>query len=141
MTKTLLSIGIALIAFAGQAVAHISPVPAGGDITRQQAMQRADRLFDLLDVNHDGLLIRSEAERAGAQLRAQRASSGTDVAPGIGGHTARYLEHRFAGARSVTREQLQRGMLAHFDQMDLNRDGVLTANEREQMEASRSQGN
>jgi Ca2+-binding EF-hand superfamily protein len=141
MTKTLLSAGIALIAFAGQAIAHISPVLVRDGITRQQAMQRADRLFDLLDVNHDGLLTRSEAERAGAQMRAQRASSGTDVAPGIGGHTARYLEHRFAGARSITREQFERGMLAHFDQMDLNRDGVLTADEREQTAASRSQGN
>jgi hypothetical protein len=61
------------------------------------------------------------------------------VAPGIGGHTARYLEHRFAGARSITREQFQRGMLAHFDQMDLNRDGVLTADEREQVGAARQQ--
>ena len=137
MTKILLSTAIAVTAFAGRALAQPLSAPAGADITRQEAIQRADRLFDMLDVNHDGLLTRSEAERAGAQLRALRASSGTDVAPGVGGHTARYLEHRFAGARSITREQFQRAMLTHFDRMDLNRDGVLTAGERQQAGAAR----
>jgi hypothetical protein len=137
MTKILLSAAIAVAAFAGPALAQPLSASGGADITRQQAIQRADGLFDMLDVNHDGLLMRSEAARAGAQLRAQRASSGIDVAPGVGGHTARYLEHRFAGARSITREQFERAMLAHFDRMDLNRDGVLTAGERQQARLTR----
>jgi hypothetical protein len=140
MRKTLFLTGIVAAAFAGQALAQTSPAPAAADITRQQAMDRAGRLFDLLDVNHDGLLTRSEAERAGAQLRAQRAASGTDVAPGIGGHTARFLERRFAGARSIMREQFEQGMLAHFDRMDRDRDGVVTDDERQPAHATRPQG-
>lgn len=103
-----------------------------GPITRQQAIGRADRLFDLLDVNHDGVLTRLEAEVEGARLRAERAASGVDVAPGVGGHTARFMERRFAGLRSITRDQLERAMLAHFDAMDRDHDGILTADERDQ---------
>jgi hypothetical protein len=114
---------------------------AQSDVTRQQAQERADRLFRMLDVNHDGILTRAEAEQAGAQLHARRAASGRDVAPGLGGHTARYLERSFAGAQSVTLQQFEQAMLTHFDQMDVNRDGVLTADERQQARPDRSKAN
>lgn len=140
MTKALFLAGMVAAGFAGQAHAHIAPAQAAADITRQQAMERADRLFDQLDVNHDGFLTRSEAEWAGARLRARRAASGIDVAPGIGGHTARYLEHRFAGARSITREQFKQGMLAHFDRMDRDSDGAVTDEERQRAHATSPQG-
>jgi Ca2+-binding EF-hand superfamily protein len=102
------------------------------DITRLQARQRADSLFEMFDLNHDGLVTEAEAKQVGQQLMMQRASSEKDVAPGIGGHTLKYLKHAFAGAQSVTRQQLEQAMLAHFDQMDIDRDGVLTAVERQQ---------
>src|SRR4051794_24222835 len=102
MTKLLatLALGATIISTQGGAQASgaqpgMGPRP---DMTRQQAQERADGLFQMLDVNHDGVLTRSEADQAGAQLQAERASSGRDVAPGLGGHTARYLEHTFAAA-------------------------------------------
>lgn len=121
-----------LCAAAAPVGAHLSLPPRGSDapITRQEAIERANRLFDKLDVNHDGQLTLLEVELEGTRLRAERASSGIDVAPGIGGHTARYMERRFAGSRIVSRDQFERAMLAHFDKMDRNHDGVLTAAER-----------
>src|SRR5689334_12551240 len=128
MTKRMLfSLTVAL---ATPASAHLSPPVAGGNITRDEAIERADRLFDALDANHDGFLTRREATVTGMRLRAERASTRVDVAPGIGGHTERFFEHRFAGERTITRREFELAMLAHFDRMDTNHDGVLTPDER-----------
>jgi hypothetical protein len=101
-------------------------------ITRDGALGRADSLYGQLDLDHDGILTRSEALQAMAQLRAERRVTGKDVAPGIGGHTARFLERRFLGVQSITRQQFEQAMLAHFDAMDLDHDGILSTQEREQ---------
>jgi hypothetical protein len=135
MNKTFFVTGIAAAAMASQAVAQTVAAPAPtpptqGPISRQQAIERADYLFQALDLNNDGALTMFEAIRAGGRLRAQRAATGVDVAPGIGGHTARYMEHKLAGARSVSRQQFEGAMIAHFEEMDRNRDGILTAEER-----------
>jgi hypothetical protein len=139
MTKALLFPAAMLaVAFAGQAGAQSAPVPADlAPITRDQALQRADALFAQLDLNRDGIVTRSEAIQATSQLKAERQATGTDVAPGIGGHTTRFLTRRFAGAESITKEQFEQAMLAHFDKMDLNHDGVLSTAEREQAKAKR----
>ena len=130
MTKTIiLSLTLAL---ASPALAHLSPPAAKAAITRQEAVERADQLFDALDANHDGLLTRREAMMAGRRLRAERESTGIDVKPGIGGHTERFFERRFAGERVVTRREFELAMLDHFDRMDTNHDGVLTPDERAQ---------
>ena len=126
-TKILLGVTLLL---ASPAVAHLSPPVSEGDISRPEAVARADALFDALDGNHDGCLTLPEAMVAGARLRAQRASTGVDIKPGIGGHTERFLEGRFAGYRRVTKRDFELGMLAHFDRMDTNHDGVLTPDER-----------
>ena len=128
MTRTiLLNVTIVL---ASPALAHLSPPVAEGVISRQEAVERADFLFDALDANHDGILTRHEAMREGMLLQAERASTGVDVAPGIGGHTERFFERRFASERTITRAEFEQGMLAHFDRMDRNHDGVLTPDER-----------
>ena len=134
MFKTYFLTSMIAVALAGGALAHApgARVSDGAPITRQEAVQRADRLFDMLDANHDGLLTRSEARYRGAELKVERASSGVDVAPGLGGHTARHIEHRFAQARSITRDQFEKAFLAHFDEMDHNHDGILTPEERAQ---------
>jgi hypothetical protein len=101
------------------------------DLTRDQAGDRADQLFDRFDLNQDGFVTREEAQTLGSKLLLLRAATGRDVAPGIGGHTLRFLERRFAGVEAVTKPQFEAAFLAHFDEMDINHDGVLTAGERE----------
>lgn len=121
--------GTALLATIAQATPAIH-APTEARLTREQALERANHLFDTFDINRDGIMTIAEARQVGTQLLFQRAATGRDVAPGIGGHTLRFLEHAFAGMDAVTRKQFDQAMLVHFDQMDTNRDGVLTAAER-----------
>lgn len=138
-----MSIFAAVILGAALAPAQVS-IPLGVDstnITRQEAVHRADRLFELLDINHDGTLTEGEAREEGTKLMAQRFATGKDIAPGIGGHTLMYFRRALASNSSATRQIFEQTMLAHFDAMDTNHDGVLTPNERQagrrEMEASR----
>jgi hypothetical protein len=136
------ALGAAILATPLASLAAQVPPSAGAakpDLTRKQAQQRADALFQTFDMNHDGIVTRDEARQIGQHLLLERASTGKDTAPGIGGHTLKFLEHAFADAQSVTRQQLEQAMLAHFDAMDLNHDGVVTATEREQARAARVQ--
>jgi hypothetical protein len=132
--KRLLGV-IALTAAAAAAPAFAQPAdsaPPQPDLTRNQALERADQLFDRFDLNHDGVVTRDEAERLGRKLMLQRAATGRDPAHGLGGHTLRFLKHRFAGVDAVTKQQFEDAMLEHFDGMDVNHDGILTATEREE---------
>ena len=43
------------------------------DMTRQQAQQMADPMFQRFDANHDGVLTRQEAEQAGQSAAAAAA--------------------------------------------------------------------
>ncbi|HET8749403.1 MAG TPA: hypothetical protein VFM42_01540 [Sphingomicrobium sp.] len=104
--------------------------PRPPDLTRQQARERADQRFDQFDLNHDGVVTRGEAVRLGGRLMLLRATTGIDAAPGIGGHTLRFIERRFARLDAVNKRQAEQALLAHFDDMDTNRDRVLTAAER-----------
>jgi hypothetical protein len=126
---------IALIAAATAAPAAAQPTDNAADqpdLTRNEALERADQLFDRFDLNHDGLVTRDEAERLGRKLMLQRAATGRDPAHGLGGHTLRFLKRRFSGVEAVTRQQFEQAMLEHFDEMDVNHDGILTAAEREE---------
>ena len=109
---------------------HADSLPPQPDLTRNEALERADQLFGRFDLNHDGIVTRDEAERLGRKLMLQRAATGRDPAHGLGGHTVRFLKHRFAGAEAVSREQFEGAMLEHFDEMDVNHDGILTVAER-----------
>ena len=100
------------------------------DITRVQARARADQLFDRFDLNHDGVVTRAEADFFGKKLLLLHAATGRDEAPGIGGHTLRFLERRFSSVPAVTKLKFEAAFLAHFDDMDANHDGILTAAER-----------
>ncbi|HVI04556.1 MAG TPA: hypothetical protein VM711_00480, partial [Sphingomicrobium sp.] len=46
------------------------------DETRQEALQRADRMFDMLDANHRGSVTRSDAEAAATQFAASHGVGG-----------------------------------------------------------------
>jgi len=130
MLRILLLPAVVALTVTGSALAQVSQASDGAPITRQEAVQRADGLFDALDVNHDGVLTRFEAKTAGSELKAERSETGVDVAPGVGGHTGRYMKRHFALEKSITREQFDRAFMAHFDKMDRNHDGILTAEER-----------
>ena len=116
--KTLLA-GIAL----GAAIISTSAVAQDGggrmqeDMTRAQAQQRADQMFQRFDSNHTGVITRAQAEQMASQF---------------GERGQRMVDRLFGTAQSLTLQQFEAQQLARFDAMDLNHDGVVTAAEREQ---------
>lgn len=91
------------------------------DMTRAQALQRADAMFQRFDVNHDGVVTRQEAEQAAAQF---------------GGRGERMIDRLFGAAQSISLQQAEAQALARFDRDDLNHDGVVTVAERQQARAA-----
>lgn len=132
MTKSLFIAAAAVVAFAGQAHAQAQPQAnlrgnwLQADTTRQQAQQRADMLFQRLDANHDGVVTRQEAE----QIASQMGQGGNGQAGG--GRGGRMIDRLFSQGDSVTQAQVDAQALARFDRQDLNHDGVVTADERQQ---------
>jgi hypothetical protein len=122
--KTLL-VGIAL----GAAIVSTQALAqeAGGgmmqqDMTRAQAQQRADAMFQRFDANHDGVITRDEAQQAASRF---------------GGRGERMVDRIFGTADSITLQQFEAQSLARFDAMDLNHDGTVTAAERQQSREQR----
>ncbi len=176
MKTWILAAGVAAIA-AGAASAQPAEGPRRDrnvDVTRQQAVERADqrfqrldinndgrftpeearqardqrrerfaeRMFDRLDLDRNGSITREEMSQARAQRQAQRAEHGGD-GPAMGRHHRRFMRgHHMGqgmhGARIfgeqgyVTREQMRERALARFDRLDADRNGTLTAAERQQ---------
>ena len=145
MTKALF-FAVAVVAALSSQVSAQQPAPAPGqpqanlrgnwlqaDQTRQQAQQRADMMFQRLDANHDGTVTRQEAEQAAAQM-------GQGGEGGRGGRfAARMMDRLFSQGDSVTLVQFQAQALARFDRQDLNHDGTVTADERQQSRTARAQ--
>ena len=94
------------------------------DMTRQEAQQRADAIFQRFDANHDGIITRQEAEQAAAQF-------------GDSERAQHMLDRLFSGAQSITLQQFEARSLARFDAQDSNHDGTVTPAEREQARAAR----
>ena len=137
MTKFLLIAAAAVAALSTQAAAQQTAPVQGhanhgarrgqADQTRQQAQERADAMFQRLDANRDGSLTREEAQQAGP-------------ATGRGGaRVERLMGRLFGDAQSVTQAQFQAQALARFDRQDLNHDGVVSGDERQQARAARQQ--
>jgi len=142
MKKLLVTIALGAAIAATQAAAQDAPPPppgdapmAGGegrhhhggraqeDMTRAQARQMADGMFQRFDLNHDGVVTRQEAEQARAQM-------------GFGGERVeKMIDRAFGSAQSLTLQQFEMQSLARFDRDDLNHDGLVTAAEREQARA------
>ena len=138
MKKLLVTIALGASVISASALAQ---APEGGaytqrDQTRQEAQQRADMLFPMLDANHDGTVTRAEAEQALAQFAASR---GGGDSGGRGGRMQRMIDQTFATSQSLTLQQFEAQALAHFDAQDLNHDGVVTAAERQQLREQRAQ--
>lgn len=110
----------------------------GHDQTRAQAQQHADMIFQMMDANHDGVVTKAEAEQALAQFQASRGNG--DENGGHGGRMQRMIDRMFGAAQSLTLQQAEAEALARFDAMDLNHDGVVTAEERQQARQERMQG-
>ncbi|MFL6721303.1 MAG: hypothetical protein ACJ8FT_05810 [Sphingomonas sp.] len=104
------------------------------DQTRQEAQQRADMMFQMLDANKDGAVTKAEADQALAQFQAMR---GDDKGGRGGGRMQRLVEQLFAASPSVTQAQVEALALARFDAQDLNHDGTVTVAERQQLREQR----
>src|SRR5262245_15016106 len=100
------------------------------DQTRSQAQQRADMMFQRLDTNHDGVVTRQELDAAMAQFGGKG---------GGGGRFAAMADRLFSQGDSVTQAQFEAQALQRFDRQDLNHDGVVTADERQQARGQRKQ--
>jgi Ca2+-binding EF-hand superfamily protein len=121
MNKILIPLAIAAVAVATPALAQM---PQGGrmmqDMTRAQAQQMADTMFQRFDTNHDGTITRDEAQQAAAQF---------------GGRGQKMIDRVFGTAQSLTLQQIEAQQLARFDRDDLNHDGTVTVAERQQVRA------
>jgi len=129
MKKLLVTVALGATILSAQAVAQDDARQRGDhggwmqqDVTRQEAQQMADSLFQRLDANHDGTVTRQEADQAAAQF---------------GGRATRMIDRLFGGAQSITLQQAEAQALARFDAEDVNHDGVVTAAERQQVRAQR----
>jgi len=115
--------GVAL----GAAIVSTSAIAQEGggymqqDMTRAEAQQRADQMFQRFDVNHRGVITRQDAEQMAAQF---------------GERGQRMIDRVFGSAQSLTLQQFEAQQLSRFDAMDLNHDGTVTAAERQQARAA-----
>jgi len=117
MKKLLAGIALGAAIISTSAIAQEGGGPMQQDMTRAQAQQRADQMFQRFDVNHTGVITRAHAEEMAAQF---------------GGRGERMVDRLFGTAQSLTLQQFEAQQLARFDAMDLNHDGTVTAAEREQ---------
>jgi Ca2+-binding EF-hand superfamily protein len=121
--KTLLvtaALGVAIVSAPALAQEH-----GGGmqqDMSRQQAQQMADSMFQRFDSNHDGVVTRDEATQAASQF---------------GDRGQHMIDRAFGSAQSLTLQQFEAQSLARFDSMDLNHDGTVSSAERKQARAQR----
>jgi hypothetical protein len=91
--------------------------PAG--LTRDQVIAVAAATFDQLDLNHDGVITRAEAEQARAALGKEPDNNGSKKAE-------EFLDLVFAAGPQVDQKTFVAAAVARFDANDPNHDGVIT---------------
>lgn len=124
MKTFLITVALGAAMVSGAAFAQDQGGGRGGymqDMTRAQAQQMADSMFQRFDLNHDGVVTRQEADQAASQF---------------GGRAERMVERVFGTAQSLTLQQFEAQQLARFDRDDANHDGVVTVAERQQARAA-----
>ena len=138
MSKLIVFAATAAFALSAPAIAQDSAAPKGErgawmqrDVTRQQAQQMAQAMFQRFDANHDGVLTRQEADQALAQ------AGGSGDGDRGGGRATRMMARLFGDQQSITLAQAQAQALARFDAQDANHDGIVSSAEREQARAAR----
>ncbi len=120
MRKLLVTIALGATIIATQAYAQDRGGFMMQDMTRAQAQQMTDSMFQRLDANHDGVVTRQEAEQAAARF---------------GERGERMVERMFGDAQSLAQQQAETQALARSARDDLNHDGIVTAAERQQARA------
>ncbi|MFN3944929.1 MAG: hypothetical protein ACK4K7_08365 [Allosphingosinicella sp.] len=157
MKKISILAGIAALTVSGTALAQSGGYQRGADrnvdVTRAEAAAKANQAFQRLDLNRDGRVTPEEMRQARQQMRAERLAQLTpeqraameqrraqrgDQARsggwkrGDGERSGQRGQRMFGEQGFVTAEQFQARALQRFDRMDLNNDGVVTAEERRQ---------
>jgi hypothetical protein len=122
MNRLLGALALGATLLSTQAVARKHEGGMMDQMTRAQAQQMADSMFQRFDLNHDGIVTRQEAEQIASQF-------------GGGGHAERMIDRLFGNNQSLTLQQAEAVALARFDSEDLNHDGVVTQEERQQARA------
>lgn len=125
MKRLLAMIALGATMVSAQAVAQDHQGHGGWihqDMTRDQAKQMADRMFQRFDLNHDAVVTRDEVQQALSQF-------------GGGKRAGRMIDRMFADSQSLTVQQAEAQSLARFDRDDLNHDGIVTSAERQQERA------
>lgn len=128
-----------------------------GDMTRAQAMQMADARFDRMDANRDGRLDRADREAMHAKMAGEmfdRAdtnhdgmisrdewNAGAAKLAEMRGHGRPMMRHMGMmadadGDRAISRDEFRQRAMEHFDRVDANHDGTISAAEREQAHAA-----
>jgi len=130
MKKLLVTVALGAAVAATPALAQDKGGHAMKDQTRQQAQQRADRLFQMLDANQDGSVTKAEADAALAQFEAMRGDKDHR-----GGRMQRMIDDAFATTQAINLQQFEAQALARFDAQDVNHDGTVSAAERQQLRA------
>lgn len=154
MKKLLLTLMIGSTVLAGAptlAFAQTTPPPPPGAanpaydrdrvVTREEAVARADRMFDAIDTNHDGKITPDEMRAA----RERRHDKMGETAPPMGANNVpppppsdgdRHGMGMGMGKRGgdpnrvITREEWRQKAMERFDRVDLNHDGRITPDER-----------
>ena len=133
MKKLLVAVALGAAMAATPVLAQDHGGRAMKDQTRQQAQERADRLFQMLDANRDGSVTKAEADAALAQFEAMRGGDNDHR----GGRMQRMIEDAFAMTQAITLQQFEAQALARFDAQDLNHDGIVSAAEKQQARTQR----
>ena len=133
MKKLFVAVALGAAVAATPALAQDHGGRAMKDQTRQQAQERADRLFQMLDANRDGSVTKAEADAALAQFEAMRGGDNDHR----GGRMQRMIEDAFATTQAITLQQFEAQALARFDAQDLNHDGIVSAAEKQQARTQR----
>lgn len=122
------------------------------DVNKDGKLDRADReamharmaaeMFDRADTNKDGMISRDEwtagAARFAGMQREQREHGGMGI--GMRGRPM-MMKHMDMmadadGDRAISRQEFEARALQHFDRVDTNKDGKITADERAQAHAA-----
>ena len=152
----------ALALTSGIALAAAQPHDMGdhpqGEVTRAEAVAMAARHFERMDINRDGKLDRADREAAHARMADgmfDRADANKDgmisrdewnagaakLAEARGGHGGPHMRRMGFMADAdrdgaITRAEFDKRALDHFERADANKDGKISAAEREQAHAA-----